>query len=1254
MNLTAPYRTAASQRSGAALIITLAFVVLLSALVLIYLTQAVNYRLLSNGSLNDFKSATIGQSALETVTGDLIQEIVNGSTSPATTYGTGTNTQTVYTPTTNNYMVPQRTLIGGVAPFPNLIRWSQRSDTIAFPAVGSRASAASSTNAAYYGQYISPDRWNKHYLLPLASPGTTAVSTTPTNTFIAPDWVYVTSQGPTVLTAPTNTVIGRYSYAIYDEGGLLDINVAGYPDQGTGTPMPVNTTHPSPVPTALPMWGAGLKGSEAFADLTQLGLTQAQVDQIVGWRNNLSTQPTGTFAGGYSFSSTSALAYHDNSATNATGFLTNAIIGAAPTTFTDQRFLSRQALIQFFVAESFPQNVLQYLATFTRDIDQPSYNPPVGRPMVQESATANSATFGTGNDAFGSDRTSTTTDSPADINPPWLSERVLTSFSRTNIIGNTTVITPAQVGEPLVKERFPLSRLSLIPVNEGTITASSAQANEIYNYFGLTQVSPGLWTYNHGNSTGIYRLSQVAALTGASAREPDFFELLKAAIEVGSLGKGAAFQGNSSSTYWNKANSAAYLQQQHDIQTQLQILQIGANIIDQSKADDFPTRIQFSGVPAYTVCGVEDLPYLYRFRHWIMRYGTTGSLGAILFQPELWNPHSPESSALVAKTAMPTSFRVRIALDPTCGSTPITPIGVTYQTSPYTDITSSVTFNSGVTPAPLTFNAGEANGYCGFREPTLLAHIGKPLLPYPSNLSTTATTYTDYPAYTPDPNRQITGFLVASFPWIGATGLTTDVAQKLNTTLNGTSSALRYYLEYLDPSGNWITYDNEPFQPYDGATFNMKIVNTSTGYNDVSALALQTIVDSPWGGGGRTDPRTSRWGFGDNGYMNFIPPVTTGPSADASTPAGADTVVWGSYHPDGGISYGDHVGSRADLGFTGGADSYAIGSLYGYRGFQYGYWAENSTRATYQTDSPDNGLRYNLDPDGVPRRAMGGYVTDTLNGGAAASASESLTGLPMAMSNYSSRPTMLHRPFRSVAELGYVFRDTPWGSINFTFPESGDSALLDIFCINPITDPNGLVAGRVNLNTHQAPVLAALLSETLLDKDDSTNPALSQTMSSDLANQLVNRTSNPNSVANYGPLMSRADLVGVWTGSSNATTSGSSLKTAAAAETISPDNFYTGFSYDIGTSNVPSVHNTPTVALIPRQRNAVMRGLVDSGTARTWNLLIDLLAQSGRFPPNTTNLNNFVVDGEKHYWFHVAIDRYTGKILDSQLEVVKE
>jgi hypothetical protein len=54
-------------------------------------------------------------------------------------------------------------------------------------------------------------------------------------------------------------------------------------------------------------------------------------------------------------------------------------------------------------------------------------------------------------------------------------------------------------------------------------------------------------------------------------------------------------------------------------------------------------------------------------------------------------------------------------------------------------------------------------------------------------------------------------------------------------------------------------------------------------------------------------------------------------------------------------------------------------------------------------------------------------------------------------------------------------------------------------------------------------------------------------------------------------------------------------------------------------------------------------------------LFIDVIAQSGRFPPNATSLQNgFVVEGEQRYWVHVAIDRFTNEVIVKLIEPVNE
>src|ERR1700730_771717 len=196
---------------GAALIIVLAFVVLVTALAVAYFSRATTDRQLAQSSYNDTSADLLARSALDIVVGSLKQEIINGGAV------TPTNIQ------------PQRS--GGDASIPNLIRRSVRNDPIpAPPGVSSLASAVSSgpvgTNVKRGD--VTSARWNSHYLIPAGS------------NFTAPDWVLVTRNGPVAFSSwqnalkdPTpannNYVVGRYAFGVYDEGGLIDINLGGFP-----------------------------------------------------------------------------------------------------------------------------------------------------------------------------------------------------------------------------------------------------------------------------------------------------------------------------------------------------------------------------------------------------------------------------------------------------------------------------------------------------------------------------------------------------------------------------------------------------------------------------------------------------------------------------------------------------------------------------------------------------------------------------------------------------------------------------------------------------------------------------------------------------------------------------------------------------------------------------------------------------------------------------------------------------------------
>src|SRR5437660_408565 len=374
-------KAVASRERAAALIIVLALVVLLTGVAIAYLSRATSDRQIAHSSFNQSNVDQLAQSAMDNIIGDLRQEVINGSGSPSPT----ASPVSLFVPTSNANMVPMRnpTPTPGTMPaIPNLIRRSVRSesakwpDPVNGPALGSRASAVNSTNpadASANGRSISLARWNSHYLIPKSN--TTDGGSDPITTgftgpnYWAPDWVFVTTAGATPSPAPAN-VIGRYAYAIYDEGGLLDMNAAGYPS-----------------PTTILQYGR--KGSLAFADLAGLGsygLSTTALDNVVGWRNYASSQPSGTFPS-FSFNANATNTYYnfilsDPNYIQLTNYFTSSPLTYFTNSFlttsqapvnnnrTDQAMTARQTLIKLRSAVSAGisfSNALQYLGTFSRE-----------------------------------------------------------------------------------------------------------------------------------------------------------------------------------------------------------------------------------------------------------------------------------------------------------------------------------------------------------------------------------------------------------------------------------------------------------------------------------------------------------------------------------------------------------------------------------------------------------------------------------------------------------------------------------------------------------------------------------------------------------------------------------------------------------------------------------------------------------------------------------------------------------------------
>ena len=90
------------------------------------------------------------------------------------------------------------------------------------------------------------------------------------------------------------------------------------------------------------------------------------------------------------------------------------------------------------------------------------------------------------------------------------------------------------------------------------------------------------------------------------------------------------------------------------------------------------------------------------------------------------------------------------------------------------------------------------------------------------------------------------------------------------------------------------------------------------------------------------------------------------------------------------------------------------------------------------------------------------------------------------------------------------------------------------------------------------------------------------------------------------------------------------------------------------TITTPPFNNDDGTNGTSEARETIARALAEVVQTRTWGLLIDLVAQTGHYKPNATGLADFIVEGEKRYWLHIAIDRFDGTIVGQQLEEVIE
>jgi hypothetical protein len=575
------------------------------------------------------------------------------------------------------------------------------------------------------------------------------------------------------------------------------------------------------------------------------------------------------------------------------------------------------------------------------------------------------------------------------------------------------------------------------------------------------------------------------------------------------------------------------------------------------------------------------------------------------FQPQLWNPHQLPSGTL---PGYPSKFRA-YAYGRTMGVWRKSTAGTlsAYQFGPPTQYDDG--FGNVGSPGRLGEvyfnNPGDKTSpfYNNPRPLTLdLATTSGSLIVDTANTPSTnyydGTKWSSLPGDAAPPN-QFAGFADVGDPNFNPNPSTDQVERFIVPDL---PRKVHFSLHYLGPDGNYHPYSfmaRIPQCPIVSA----KYLRTF----DLTAFTPGRTHSIGWGPS-RPDPRTDRfseftvwWGQG-NPKGNTMNPNTGSTFKPQGSGAGGNGSFGVPYLP-GAFTYIPLY--SPNLTGTPSANG---------TGLQITLWARNDR--SYATAA---GVQcYYADPDGIVRygdayrqNAASGDGNPFYHGNAAVSPSSTITN-PLTGSALRRRPVILNRPFRSVGELGFAYRDLPFKTLDLWSPASPDAALLDLFSL---ADAPVLSAGQINPSRASEGILKALFADAYKSEElnakilDAEAQALASVVSAD---------------ANAAPYANRADLASAMGNVVSGSSGTQAFNTTAAASASWANKSFA---------------------------EAPMRALSNSSGMRTWNLLVDVVAQTGALTPNATNLgSHFFVQGERRYWLYVAIDRCTGKIVDQQLE----
>ncbi len=1192
--------------SASVLLVTLGFVLLITVITMAFLVRSRNSLQTSQSYTKEIVAQQIGEIAIDKLAAEFQKEAIMGST----------NSPPILLPPRIGVaeLDPRKSaLVRRTSGDTNAYNTAYQAAGFAAPPHSNRSSAISTDIPAKNGWRFDKNRWE--------APGLLRMDGASLQAFTAPDWVYVYGQAKSNASAAddkSSDIIGRFAAMVYDVGGLLDINEAG-------------------VPGAVSIRD---KGSVAFADLSAVFGTPSGADALVNWRNpsvtadNIYGLPTET---------------DPTKAGNLEAPVPKLASG-------NNRFFSRMELVE--AAKAGRLGLSPYLL------------PDLRTRSVAANRVGVEDVFGYGTNVL------------LKLNDPLLAASHDTVVSVTRIDGSTESVT-IRAKAPLFQRRFPLARLRWLADRQPDGTPKH-QA-EIKKYFGLTWDAPNkifFYTSPDANvaTAGIRTLADLASAINSGAvspaREPDFFEWLKAAINPDSLGQTG---GSTDREFLSAPNGTADVPWEKS--KDLHVLRIGANIIDQADPDSIPTgiRSEFSGVePApFDSFGQENLPALNEAITSVYRPDATRVNGYLQF--ELWNPNRNAYTGKVPKgydgNAI-TGIRVgsvggRAIMEPYVyvpaeQNYSLTPDAgreinnKTYQcykkVAEYsTDPLTTANFNSPDLKnrfITIPFNGSTYGAATGFFDEPFLANRNKPFGQDSDNPAKSGDLATNpgggariYLGETPSdgdngillcsvtvPNIAFSGIPLAkavvggpgiyakattSTPATGSVAPTTNPSgdKGYNAVQFNSCSQIAYSIPTspitiqieVESGGRWIPvnrYHNLAFEiesasPLIGSRVKGVISGPFNEQKEANWTANSTTsYFSDWQtvsnrkGYPMTDPRTERFGLTDQNVATpgqGIYPVAgvafIDGYADSNRACGTVAAVGKAITSPWNIANPAVTSPLNWILCKPGAISVSVPAY-----LAWNNWSKGTT---------DNHAY--KDYDAVSRPADARWAPETSHP-ALPPASAGAAQDPNVLA---TRPAILDRPFRNVAELGYSFRDVPWKSLDLFSPDSADRRLLDVFSI----EDRATVSGKINPNSAGENTLKAILHGTSLDPSDTSVVA-------DAA----------------------ADAVAVSLAAAPAISGGEKLAARLGNSTLSPDS-------------APKTGDT--VLSYKTKGENFLRALSSTTDTRDWQLLLDVVAQAGRVTPKGS-FTDFVVEGQRRFFVHLTVDRFTGEIVDKQIEPVYE